>query len=146
MVQAGQVFDDGTTRLEFTVTGSESDGTVHEMRVTYGPHSPFPPPHLHPQQDERFEVLRGELLFIVDGEETLVPEGRSIDIPRRSVHQVRNVGETPAVAIWQTFPALRTGEFHEAIAAARRQRDAVRLLAVVEEFSDVFELAEQPTA
>jgi mannose-6-phosphate isomerase-like protein (cupin superfamily) len=110
--------------MELVITAAESDGELHEMRVTYAAGAPFPPPHLHRAQDERFEVHEGVLLFLVDGHEHIVRAGESIDIPRRSVHQARNPGDVPATVTWQVRPAL---------------------LGVVEEFADVFELAEQPT-
>ena len=56
----------------------------------------------------------------VDGVETTLRAGDSIDIPAGSVHQMRNAGAVEAVVTWQTRPALRTGEFHREIAAARR--------------------------
>ena len=134
------VLDSGTVRLEFTTTTEE----LHEMRATYAPHSPLPPAHLHPAQTERFAVHEGELLFLVDGVETTVAAGEAIEVPPGALHQVQNPGDVPAVATWQTRPALRSGEFHCAIAAARDSGDVGQLLAVVEEYSDVFVLAPQP--
>jgi mannose-6-phosphate isomerase-like protein (cupin superfamily) len=144
MGDVGTVIDDGSLRLEFLVTAATSDGALHEMRATYGPESPLAVAHLHPAQDERFEVLEGELLFVVDGHERRVGAGETIDVGRGSVHQVRNPGSVPAVAIWQTRPALRTGEFLEAAAAARQRGDLDALLGVVAAYADVFVLADQP--
>jgi hypothetical protein len=58
---------------------------------------------------------------------------------------VHNPGDVPAVVTWQTRPALRTGEFHCAVAAARDSGDLSRLLAVVEEYADVLVLAPHPS-
>ena len=138
------VLDTGAVRMEFAVTAADSDGALHEMRVTYAPGSPLPPAHLHPAQTERFEVHEGALVFVVDGVERVVPAGEAIDIAPGSVHQAHNPGDGPAVATWQTRPALRTGEFHVAIHEARQSGDVPRLLAVVEEYADVFRLAPQP--
>jgi mannose-6-phosphate isomerase-like protein (cupin superfamily) len=140
MSDSPTVLDSGTVRLEFTTTTPE----LHEMRATYAPGSPLPPAHLHPAQSERFAVHDGELLFLVDGVESRVGAGEVLEVPPGAVHQVRNPGDVPAVVTWQTRPALRTGEFHCAIAAARDSGDVARLLAVVEEYSDVFVLAPQP--
>jgi mannose-6-phosphate isomerase-like protein (cupin superfamily) len=60
------------------------------MRATYIPDSPLPPAHLHPNQDEHFEVLEGTLRFLIDDTEHIVPAGQAIDVPRGSVHQVHN--------------------------------------------------------
>ena len=140
MTDSPTVLDSGTVRLEFTTTTAE----LHEMRATYAPGSPFPPAHQHPAQTERFAVHEGTLLFLVDGVERTVGAGEVIEVSPGAVHQVRNPGELPAVATWQTRPALRTAEFHCAIAAARDSGDVGQLLGVVEEYSDVFVLAAQP--
>lgn len=135
------VLDDGNLRLEFTTTGEDSQGQLHEMRATYRPGSALPPAHLHPQQSERFSVVQGEMWCLVDGVETTLRAGDSIDVPAGCVHQMRNPGADSAVVTWQTRPALRTGEFHQRIAAAREAGDVAALLEVVSEFSDVFVLA-----
>ena len=144
MTQTSTVLDNGTVRMEFTTTAADSGGALHEMRATYEPASPKPPPHLHPQQAERFEVHEGEMEFVVDGVPRLVPARQVIDIPVGAVHTARNPGGVRAVVTWQTRPALRTGEFHCALAAARESGDVARLVAVVEEYADVFVLAPQP--
>lgn len=136
----GTVLDSGQVRLEFACCTAE----LHEMRATYRPGSSPPPAHVHPAQAEHFEVHTGELVFVVDGEERVVGAGEGIDVPPGAVHQVHNPGSVDAEVTWQTRPALRTGEFHCAIAAARDSGDLGRLLAVVEEYADVFVLADQP--
>lgn len=140
MTSQQTVLDSGNVRMEVTTTRPE----LHEMRVTYRPGSPLPPAHLHPAQSERFEVHEGALVFVVEGLERTVSAGESIDLPPGTVHQAHNPGEVPAVATWQTRPALRTADFHCAIHAARESGDLARLLAVVEEYADVFVLAPQP--
>ena len=138
------VLDSGTVRLEFLITAADSDGALHQMRATYAPGSPKPPAHLHPAQDERFEVHEGALEFLVDGVVQRVAAGQALDVPRGAVHQVHNPGDVPAVVAWSTRPALRTGEFLCAVHEARESGDLTRLLAVVEEHADVFVLAPQP--
>ncbi len=139
------VLDDGNLRLEFTTTAEDSQGRLHEMRATYRPDSALPIAHLHPDQSEHFTVLQGEMWCRVDGVETTLRAGDTLDVPAGSVHQMRNPGAESAVVSWQTRPALRTGEFHCAIAEARDSGDVKRLLAVVEEYADLFVLAPQPS-
>ena len=144
MAQRGQVFRNGGNRLEVVTSAADSDGAVLELLATWGPRSPVPPAHLHPAQDERFDVLDGELWFRVDGVEHVVAAGSRFDVPRGCVHQVCNRQDVPAVARWRTTPALRTEQFHEAVHAALAAGDVPALLAVVAEHADVFVLAEQP--
>ena len=137
------VLDDGNLRLEFTTTAEDSQGQLHEMRATYRPDSALPIAHLHPNQSEHFTVLQGEMWCRVDGVETTLRAGDTIDVPAGSVHQMRNPGAVNAVVTWQTRPALRTAEFHRQIAQARRTGDITAVLEVVSEYADVFVVAPQ---
>jgi mannose-6-phosphate isomerase-like protein (cupin superfamily) len=146
MSLVGKVYDGGAVRLEVVATAEETGGRHHEMRATYAPDSPLPPAHLHPEQDERFEVLEGVLTFLVDGEQHLVGSGETLEVPRGAVHQVRNAGEVPAVAMWQTRPALRTAEFHDAVHTTTAARDWDGLRTALQEYRDVFRMVPDPFA
>jgi mannose-6-phosphate isomerase-like protein (cupin superfamily) len=143
---AGVVYERGSVRLEVLRSAAETDGELHEMRATYGPGSPLPPAHLHPDQDERFEVLEGVLTFVVEGIETSVAAGEDLEVPRGAVHQVSNTGEVDAVAIWQTRPALRTGEFHDDLQAALDAPAPDAVVAVLRAYRDVLVLVPDPFA
>lgn len=98
--------------IEFLVTSGESGGDLHEMRATYRPGSPFPPAHLHPEQEETFQVESGRLEFELDDGIRSVAEGETLVLPAGTVHRARNPSpDTDAVVLWQTRPALRSGEF-----------------------------------
>lgn len=92
-----------------------------EAEVRYGVGGKLPPAHLHPAQDERFEVLEGSLRVVLDGEERTVAAGDTIEIPRGTGHRIGLAGTTPARATWQTRPALGTEQWWAAIAAARER-------------------------
>jgi mannose-6-phosphate isomerase-like protein (cupin superfamily) len=64
--------------------------------------------HLHPAQDEHFEIRAGSMAARVGGEEAAYGPGEKIDIPRETVHAMWNAGDEPAMLLWQTRPALRT--------------------------------------
>jgi quercetin dioxygenase-like cupin family protein len=81
------------------------------MEATYGKGSMLPPEHLHPRQDERFEVLEGAVLTVIAGEERRYKAGESFDVPTGTPHQM--TGDGPARVRWQIRPALRTAEFFE---------------------------------
>jgi mannose-6-phosphate isomerase-like protein (cupin superfamily) len=139
MEQDQPTYETSTTRVWYLQTGHSSNGEVHEQRVEYLPGSPFPPSHLHPDQDEHFEVERGDMLFVVDGAERHVAAGDTIDIPRRTPHRARNLSASePAVVRWETRPALRTTDFF--LTAARLGEDAgtLRLGLLAHEYRDVF--------
>jgi quercetin dioxygenase-like cupin family protein len=81
------------------------------MEATYSGEAGMPPAHLHPQQDERFEVIEGTMRAVVDGEETVYEAGESFEVPAGTPHQMAAQG--PTRTRWEVRPALRTAEFFE---------------------------------
>jgi mannose-6-phosphate isomerase-like protein (cupin superfamily) len=81
------------------------------MEGSYTGEGGLPPEHLHPRQDEHFEVLEGAVRAVVDGSERRYEAGESLDIPARTPHQM--AGDGPARLHWEVRPALRTAEFFE---------------------------------
>jgi len=54
--------------------------------------------HVHHHLDERFTVKAGRIGFRLDGEESVVGPGQSVEIPRGSWHDWWNAGDDEAVA------------------------------------------------
>jgi quercetin dioxygenase-like cupin family protein len=94
-----------------------------EVEAVYQPGSMKPPVHLHPEQDEHFEVLAGEITAIVDGEERTHGEGSAFDIPRDTPHTMWNASDAEVRVLWRTSPALGTLNWFEALAEAQRTGD-----------------------
>jgi mannose-6-phosphate isomerase-like protein (cupin superfamily) len=142
--------------LKITPTESvairRSSPELLEVEATYAPAGEAPPKHLHPAQDERFEVLAGRLQVRVDGEERELGEGDVIEIPRGAVHQMWNPGNEPARALWQTRPAGRTEQWFTAIDALHREGRVrsngmpgpLAFAVLLTEYRDVFRLAAGP--
>ena len=82
-----------------------------EMEAVYSGEGGFPPMHLHPRQDEHFEVLEGAVKAVVGGEEHRYAAGEAFDVPAQTPHQM--AGDGPAHVRWEVRPALRTAEFFE---------------------------------
>ena len=141
--RAGVVIEGDKLRMEFVVTSAESDGELHQMRVTYGPHSDPPPSHLHPAQDETFEIEDGVVEFTLDGVVSEHAAPATVEVPAGTVHHLRNASDAPATVLWSTRPALRTGEFFLALHDAAG--DIERVVAVIAEYGDVFCLADHPS-
>ena len=87
------------------------------------------PPHLHPNQDERFEIHEGELTIELDGREHVLRAGDSLEIPRGTRHSMRNSGAEAVRGTWEIRPALRTESFfrsvHELRAAGHAGEDGM---------------------
>lgn len=112
MAHAGQEIEGhGGFRLKLVTTGAETGGELLEMEATYGEDAILPPEHLHPSQDERFEVLDGAVRTVIGGVERRYETGETFEVPSGTPHQM--TGDGPARVRWQVRPALRTAEFFE---------------------------------
>ena len=112
MAQAGQEIEGyGGFRLLLVKTGEETGGELLEMEASYGEGSMLPPEHLHPSQDERFEVLEGAVRTVIGGVDGRHETGETFDVPAGTPHQM--TGDGVARVRWQVRPALRTAEFFE---------------------------------
>ena len=142
--------------LKLTATESvsirHSDQAMLEVEATYGPAGDPPPKHLHPAQDERFEVLEGEVTARVDGDERVLRPGDVLEIPRGTSHQMWNAGDARAKVIWQTTPRGRTEQWFRSIDALHRQGRVgddgmpgpLAFGVMLTEYRDVFRLAVAP--
>ena len=93
--------------LRFLVESQE----LLAMEGAYDGTGILPPPHLHPQQDERFEVLEGSIRASLDGAEQVHRAGSVFEVPAGMVHQMAAL--EPSRVRWEVRPALRTAEFFE---------------------------------
>lgn len=131
MAHAGQEFEAGSYRLRLIRTAAETGGELLEMEAEYGPDSAMPPEHLHPSQDERFEVLEGAMVTVIDGLEQRYETGSVFEVPAGTPHQMR--GDGGARIVWQVTPALRTAEFFEGLYGGATAADFAGFL---EKFTD----------
>jgi quercetin dioxygenase-like cupin family protein len=71
--------------------------------------------HIHPEQEETYEVLDGTLEVLRDGHWQAVPAGASLTVPPGAVHAFRNGSETPVRFLNVHRPALTFQEFLETL-------------------------------
>jgi quercetin dioxygenase-like cupin family protein len=117
VVQAGDTFENPVSgqQLTFHKTAGDTGGELLEVESVYTKPSPSRPPiHYHPRQEERFEVLSGELHTLIDGEERTLTEGEDLVIPPRISHGMWSE-EAGTRVNWQTRPALKTEAFFETL-------------------------------
>ena len=137
-----------------SVTIRESTSDLLEVEATYGSASNPPPKHLHPAQDEHFEVLAGRVQVRAGDDERVLNEGETIEIPRGTVHQMWNPGPGDARVRWQTRPGGRTEQWFAAIDRLHRTGKVGRngmpgplaFAALLTEYRDTFRLAVGPDA
>lgn len=80
--------------------------------------------HVHPLQEERFEVQTGRLTVSVDGAITTCPAGESVAVPPGVRHYFANREDGPVVAILELTPALRMEEVFESLAGFAQEGKA----------------------
>jgi mannose-6-phosphate isomerase-like protein (cupin superfamily) len=121
-----------------------SDDELLEVEATYDGGGSPPPNHLHPAQDEHFEILEGSMQVVVEGEERTLDAGDEIAIPRGTAHQMWNSGDVSARVKWETRPRGRTEDFFRAVDEVMPDDggmpDLARMLELVQDFDDTFRL------
>ena len=135
------------TPTESVTLRSETPEAI-EVEALYGPGGDPPPAHLHPSQDEHFEVLEGTLTVRLGGDERVLRAGESIDVPRGTPHQMWNADGQPARVAWRTAPALRTGDWYRTLDRLQREGRVgsngmpgpLAFAAYLTEYADVFRL------
>jgi mannose-6-phosphate isomerase-like protein (cupin superfamily) len=71
--------------------------------------------HVHPQQDEIYEVKEGEIQVYLGGTWRTLKAGEQVTIARGTIHAFRNIGKQKVVAFNSHNPGLRFGEMLEVI-------------------------------
>jgi mannose-6-phosphate isomerase-like protein (cupin superfamily) len=127
------------------VTIIDRDDRALVAEAVYGPAGSPPPAHLHPAQDEHFEVLGGEVTIDVHGQRRTLRAGESIDVPRRTPHQMWNAHPTDPVRVrWTTTPALRTEAWWAALDRMEGKPTLTSFAPLLREYRDVFHLTAPP--
>ncbi|WP_440990407.1 cupin domain-containing protein [Haloarchaeobius baliensis] len=107
---AGRIldFEGFPGRWEILETAGETGGERFKTRMELEERSELPP-HRHPNAEESYEVLDGELEVQVEGEWSTLSAGERCVIPPGTVHAFRNPGPAEVVNVHR--PAMRFEEF-----------------------------------
>jgi quercetin dioxygenase-like cupin family protein len=116
MAISGETIENPVTGqlLSFLVCGADSDGQLFRAEGTFRPGGFAGVEHVHPNQDEHFEVLAGEAKFTVEGMERVLGAGEKIDVPAGTSHTFANAGDEEMRVVAEFRPAPdSTGRFYE---------------------------------
>lgn len=116
MADAGDVIENPATgqRLTFLATTSDTSGEIFRAKGAFPPGGFAGVEHIHPRQDEHFEVLAGHAAFQVDGRERVLGAGETIDVPAGTRHTFANAGDDDMRVLFEFRPALDSTErFYE---------------------------------
>jgi mannose-6-phosphate isomerase-like protein (cupin superfamily) len=70
----------------------DAESQPWDVQCIFTPGLGGPPPHVHPRQTERFEVISGTLELWLEGEWRNVHAGEQATVPAGARHTVRNLG------------------------------------------------------
>jgi mannose-6-phosphate isomerase-like protein (cupin superfamily) len=104
-------------KIRFRQTAADTAGDLLEMEASYEPHSTEPVEHLHPHQEERFEILGGRMRARIGDDERHYGKGEQLVVPAATPHAMWNDGEVETRTLWQVRPALTTERFFEDLAS-----------------------------
>lgn len=82
--------------------------------------------HVHPNQEERFEVKSGRLTVRIDGDEWTATPGTRFAIPSGTPHTVWNQHTEPVHAVVEITPALSIARFLETMYGLAREGRTVK--------------------
>ena len=155
MARAGdELLGPTSRRLVFRRTAADTNGELVEVDAYYEPGGNPPFLHYHPRQEERFEVVSGELFTHVDGVERTYGAGETFVLPPGSRHSMHNAGNEEVHVIWQPRPALKTETFFETMWCLARDGktnkkgvpNLLHVAVLMREYQDEFRLAQLPFA
>jgi quercetin dioxygenase-like cupin family protein len=126
MAAGGHVIENPLSGEQITIlrTAADSSGSVLEWELVLAPGGRVPSSHAHPEQEEAFTVLAGQMRFRVGVRRIIANPGDTVRIPPGTVHHFANAGSRPARVSVQTRPALSMQELLETAAALAQDRHA----------------------
>ena len=108
MITTGQTLRNRVTgeTLVFRTTSADTDGERVVVETFVEPNGAVAAAHVHPAQEERFEVLAGEVEFRLGKRKLVAKPGDRVLVPAGTPHRFRNVGEETAHFVCEVTPAL----------------------------------------
>jgi quercetin dioxygenase-like cupin family protein len=115
MAYIGELLENPVTgeHVVITETALSTHGTSCTAEVTIDPHGFVTGEHIHPRQEETFEVTKGRMRFSIAGKEADAHVGQVVVIPAGVPHSWWNASDEE-IATRVTFrPALNSETFFE---------------------------------
>lgn len=125
MALSGQILENPISgeRITFRKTAADTDGAELAFDLELSPSGHVPGAHVHPLQEESFEVVEGIVKFRKGLRNITARAGDKVVVPPGTVHRFENAGDGRAFVRVGVRPALRMEELLEtAVALARAGR------------------------
>lgn len=157
MVRAGDELVNPASGLRtiFRETAQTTGGELLQVDWIGSPDWTTGPEHIHPRQEERFEVLAGRLGLTTDGVQRVHGPGEVVVVDAGVPHAAWNAGGADVHVLVDFRPALRTETAFETLAGLARDgktvgpgvpRNPLRLALVLREFEDEIQFVRPPAA
>jgi quercetin dioxygenase-like cupin family protein len=157
MAKAGDELVNPVTGLRtvFRKTAQDTSGELLQVDWIGSPGWTTGPDHVHPRQEERFEVLSGKLGLRAGGVERVHSVGEVIVAPAGAPHAAWNAGDGEVHVLVDFRPALRTETAFETLAGLARDgktnragapKNPLRLALILREFEEEIYFVRPPLA
>jgi mannose-6-phosphate isomerase-like protein (cupin superfamily) len=123
MIKAGHTIENPVTgeRIVFRKTSRETNGEAVVIETFVQPNGFVAAAHLHPAQEERFEILRGDVGFRIGREKLVAGPGQRLVVPAGTPHRFWNAGDGVAHFVCEVRPALQFESLLETMFALAAQ-------------------------
>jgi len=154
MIHAGDTIENPVTgeRIVFHQTSRETNGEAVLFETFVQPNGFVASAHVHPKQEERFEIVSGTLGLKVGGREIVAGPGETLTVPPGTPHRFWNAGDHEVRFRCEVRPALQFEQLLEtmfALAAAGKTNkkgmpNLLRLAVITRAHFDVVRLPFPP--
>jgi quercetin dioxygenase-like cupin family protein len=119
MAYAGQTIENPISgeKITFIQTAADTDGELLEIELELSADGAVPGAHIHPEQEERFEILEGTMSFRMGLKKIVAGPGEVVTVPAGKVHAFKNAGDDTASVRVQVRPALQMEQLFETTVA-----------------------------
>jgi quercetin dioxygenase-like cupin family protein len=114
-------------RITFRATAAQTGGDLLAIDLGLPAGRRVPGPlHIHPLQEERFEVVEGTMRFRLGRKKVVAGAGEVVVVPPGVAHDFANVGDTDALVHVEVRPALEMERMFETVVALAEQGRTTR--------------------
>ena len=123
MAYAGQVIENPVTgeRITFRQTAADTDGELLAFDLELSPDGAVPGLHVHPSQEECFEIVSGRMKFRKGMKKIEAEAGDVVTVEPSRAHKFANAGDETAVVRVEVRPAGKMEELLETSVALAQE-------------------------